>query len=55
MVTDPVLVRDLAYAVVVAVLAAVLARLARQPPILGYVVAGSSSAPLTPGPSVADH
>src|ERR687891_153757 len=54
MVTDPVLFRDLAYVFVVAVLAAVLARLARQPLILGYVVAGVLVSPLTPGPSVAD-
>src|ERR671919_2663069 len=54
MVTDPVLFRDLAYVFVVAVLAAVLARLARQPLILGYVVAGVLVSPLTPGPAVTD-
>jgi CPA2 family monovalent cation:H+ antiporter-2 len=54
MVTDVVFFRDLAYVFVVAVLGAVLARLARQPPILGYVIAGVCVSPLTPGPAVAD-
>ncbi len=54
MVTDPVFFRDLGYVFVMAVLGAVLARLARQPLILGYVVAGIFVSPLTPGPAVAD-
>ena len=40
MVADPVIFRDLAYVFVAAVLGAILARLARQPLILGYVLAG---------------
>lgn len=54
MVADPVVFRDLAYVFVAAVLGAILARLARQPLILGYVVAGVLISPLTPGPSVSD-
>jgi len=54
MVADPVIFRDLAYVFVAAVLGAILARLARQPLILGYVVAGVLISPLTPGPSVSD-
>lgn len=54
MLADPVFFRDLAYVLGAAVLGAVLARLARQPLILGYVVAGLVVSPLTPGPSVAN-
>jgi CPA2 family monovalent cation:H+ antiporter-2 len=54
MVTDAIFFRDLAYVFVMAVLGAILARLARQPLILGYVVAGVFVSPLTPGPAVAD-
>ncbi|RPH73647.1 MAG: portal protein, partial [Candidatus Rokuibacteriota bacterium] len=54
MVADPVIFRDLAYVFVAAVLGAILARLARQPLILGYVLAGVLISPLTPGPSVSD-
>jgi CPA2 family monovalent cation:H+ antiporter-2 len=54
MVADPVVFRDLAYVFVAAVLGAILARLARQPLILGYVAAGVAMSPLTPGPSVSD-
>src|SRR5499427_4837527 len=54
MVADPVFFRDLAYVFVAAVLGALLARLARQPVILGYVAAGILIGPLTPGPSVSD-
>jgi CPA2 family monovalent cation:H+ antiporter-2 len=52
MVADPVFFRDLAYVFVASVVGAVLARLARQPLILGYVVAGVFISPLTPGPAV---
>jgi CPA2 family monovalent cation:H+ antiporter-2 len=54
MVADPIFFRDLAYVFVAAVLGAVLARLARQPLVLGYVVAGVLISPLTPGPAVSD-
>jgi CPA2 family monovalent cation:H+ antiporter-2 len=54
MVADPIFFRDLAYVFVAAVLGAVLARLARQPLILGYVAAGMFVSPLTPGPAVSD-
>jgi CPA2 family monovalent cation:H+ antiporter-2 len=54
MVADPVFFRDLAYVFAAAVLGAILARLARQPLILGYVVAGMIVSPLTPGPAVSD-
>ncbi len=54
MVADPIIFRDLAYVFVAAVLGALLARLARQPLILGYVLAGVLISPLTPGPSVSD-
>ena len=46
MVADPVVFRDLAYVFVAAVLGAILARLARQPLILGYVAAGVVMSPL---------
>jgi CPA2 family monovalent cation:H+ antiporter-2 len=54
MVADPIVFRDLAYVFAAAVLGAILARLTRQPLILGYVVAGVLISPLTPGPSVSD-
>jgi CPA2 family monovalent cation:H+ antiporter-2 len=54
MVADAIIFRDLAYVFAAAVLGAVLARLARQPLILGYVLAGVVMSPLTPGPSVSD-
>jgi CPA2 family monovalent cation:H+ antiporter-2 len=54
MVADPIFFRDLAYVFVAAVLGAILARLAHQPVILGYVAAGIFIGPLTPGPSVSD-
>jgi monovalent cation:H+ antiporter-2, CPA2 family len=53
-VADPVFFRDLAYVFVAAVLGALLARLAGQPLVLGYVVAGVALSPLTPGPAVSD-
>jgi monovalent cation:H+ antiporter-2, CPA2 family len=54
MITEPVLFRDLAYVFLAAVLGGALARLARQPLILGYVLGGLLVSPLTPGPSVSD-
>jgi CPA2 family monovalent cation:H+ antiporter-2 len=54
MIADPVFFRDLAYVFVAAVLGAVLARLAHQPLILGYVLGGILISPLTPGPAVSD-
>ncbi|HET9488980.1 MAG TPA: cation:proton antiporter [Methylomirabilota bacterium] len=54
MVADPVFFRDLALVFVAAVFGAILARLAHQPLILGYVVAGVALSPLTPGPAVSD-
>jgi CPA2 family monovalent cation:H+ antiporter-2 len=49
---DPVFFRDLAYVFLAAVAGGLLARLARQPLILGYVAGGIAISPLTPGPSV---
>jgi CPA2 family monovalent cation:H+ antiporter-2 len=54
MIPDAVFYRDLAYVFVAAVLGGVLARLARQPLILGYVFGGILISPLTPGPAVTD-
>ena len=54
MIADPIIFRDLGYVFAAAVLGAILARLARQPLILGYVLAGVLISPLTPGPSVSD-
>lgn len=52
MIPDAVFYRDLAYVFVAAVVGGVVARLARQPLILGYVVGGILISPLTPGPAV---
>jgi CPA2 family monovalent cation:H+ antiporter-2 len=46
--------RDLAYVLVAAVLGAALARAARQPMVIGFVLAGLVIGPFTPGPSVSD-
>src|SRR5213083_3314088 len=54
MITEPGLFRDLAYVFLAAVVGGALARLARQPLILGYVLGGLLVSPLTPGPSVSD-
>jgi len=53
MISEPVLFRDLAYVFLAAVVGGGLARVARQPLILGYVLGGLLISPLTPGPSVA--
>jgi K+:H+ antiporter len=54
MVAEPVFFRDLAYVFVAAALGGALARLARQPLIIGYVLAGIVIGPFTPGPTVSD-
>lgn len=54
MVADPIFFRDLAYVFVAAVLGALLARVARQPLILGYVAGGLLISPLTPGPAISE-
>src|SRR5919108_781591 len=52
MTPDPIFFRDLAFVLVAAVLGAAAAWVARQPLILGYVVAGLAVGPFTPGPTV---
>jgi CPA2 family monovalent cation:H+ antiporter-2 len=54
MVTHPAFFVDLALVFAAAVLGGTLARVARQPLILGYVLGGVLVSPLTPGPSVSD-
>jgi CPA2 family monovalent cation:H+ antiporter-2 len=54
MIADPIFFRDLAYVFVAAGFGALLARLAHQPLILGYVFGGILISPLTPGPSVSN-
>jgi K+:H+ antiporter len=54
MVTDTASFRDLAYVFAAAVFGGAVARLLRQPLVLGYVVGGILISPLTPGPSVSD-
>jgi CPA2 family monovalent cation:H+ antiporter-2 len=54
MLPDALFYRELAYVFVAAVLGGVLARLAGQPLILGYVVGGIVISPLTPGPVVSE-
>jgi CPA2 family monovalent cation:H+ antiporter-2 len=54
MISEPGLFKDLAYVFLAAVVGGALARYARQPLILGYVLGGLLISPLTPGPSVAD-
>src|SRR5438067_9875839 len=54
MATDPQFFRDLAWVIVAAVVGGVLAWLARQPVLLGYLVGGVLVGRFTPGPSVSD-
>lgn len=54
MIADSIFFRDLAYVFLAAVVGGVLARLARQPLILGYVLGGILISPLTPGPALSD-
>ncbi len=51
---DPLFFRDLSYVLVAAVAGGVLARLARQPLIVGFVIGGMLIGPFTPGPAVSD-
>lgn len=51
---DPVFFRDLATVFLAAVAGGVLARLARQPLILGYVLGGIAIGPFTPGPTISE-
>jgi CPA2 family monovalent cation:H+ antiporter-2 len=53
-IAESIFFRDLAYVFLAAVAGGALARLARQPLILGYVLGGILISPLTPGPSVSD-
>jgi CPA2 family monovalent cation:H+ antiporter-2 len=53
-VTESIFFRDLAYVFLAAVVGGALARFARQPLILGYVLGGILISPLTPGPAVSD-
>jgi K+:H+ antiporter len=54
MTADPVFFHDLAWVIVAAVGGGVLAWLARQPVILGYLVGGVLVGRFTPGPTVSD-
>src|SRR5947207_15395933 len=54
MATDPQFFHDLAWVIVAAVVGGVLAWLARQPVLLGYLVGGVLVGRFTPGPSVSD-
>jgi predicted dienelactone hydrolase len=54
MTADPILFRDLAYVFGAALLGGALARLARQPLIVGYVLGGILIGPFTPGPTISD-
>lgn len=49
---DPIFFEDLATVFVAAVAGGVLARIARQPLILGYVLGGIAIGPFTPGPTI---
>lgn len=49
---NPMFFRDLAYVFLAAIVGGLLAWKARQPIILGYVVAGVLIGPFTPGPTV---
>ncbi len=51
---DPVFFRDLATVFLAAVAGGILARLARQPLILGYVLGGIAIGPFTPGPTISE-
>lgn len=51
---DPVFFRDLATVFLAAVAGGVLARLAGQPLILGYVLGGIAIGPFTPGPTISE-
>src|SRR5207237_8331961 len=52
--TDPTFFRDLSYVLIAAVAGGFVARLLRQPLIVGFVLAGILIGPFTPGPQVSD-
>jgi CPA2 family monovalent cation:H+ antiporter-2 len=54
MAAGSIMIQDLAYVFIAALLGGTIARLLRQPMILGYVVGGVLISPLTPGPSVSN-
>ncbi|MBI2113948.1 MAG: cation:proton antiporter [candidate division NC10 bacterium] len=54
MIGASVFFRDLAYVLLAAVLGGGIARIARQPLILGYVLGGILVSPLTPGPAISE-
>ena len=54
MAADPSFFQDLAYVFLAAVIGGGIARLARQPMVVGYVLGGILVSPLTPGPAVSD-
>jgi CPA2 family monovalent cation:H+ antiporter-2 len=51
---DPLVFRDLSFVLAAAVLGGLLARAARQPLVVGFVLAGVLVGPFTPGPTVTD-
>jgi CPA2 family monovalent cation:H+ antiporter-2 len=51
---DPLFFRDLSFVILAAVLGGFVARAARQPLIVGFVLGGMLIGPFTPGPSVSD-
>ena len=51
---DPIVFRDLGFVLVAAVLGGLVARAARQPLVVGFVLAGVFVGPFTPGPTVTD-
>jgi len=53
-IAESIFFRDLAYVFLAAVGGGALARLTRQPLILGYVLGGILISPLTPGPALSD-
>jgi CPA2 family monovalent cation:H+ antiporter-2 len=54
MTADPIFFRDLAYVLLAALIGGSVARLLKQPLIVGYVLGGILISPFTPGPSVSD-
>jgi CPA2 family monovalent cation:H+ antiporter-2 len=51
---DTLFFRDLSYVLIAAVLGGLVARAARQPLVIGFVLGGMLIGPFTPGPSVSD-
>lgn len=54
LVDNPLVFRDLSFVLVAAVLGGLVARAARQPLVVGFVLAGVLVGPFTPGPRVSD-